>query len=93
MNLLWLQSGGCGGCSMSLLCADTADFAGQLEGAGIRLLWHPSLSLASGADVVALLDNLLAGRIALDALCVEGACCADRTAPGASMCWPAPACR
>ncbi|MFO1277897.1 MAG: HupU protein, partial [Sphaerotilus natans] len=73
MNLLWLQSGGCGGCSMSLLCADTADFAGQLEGAGIRLLWHPSLSLASGADVVALLDNLLAGRIALDALCVEGA--------------------
>ena len=32
MNLLWLQSGGCGGCSMSLLCADTADFAGQLEG-------------------------------------------------------------
>ncbi len=61
MNLLWLQSGGCGGCSMSLLCADTADFAGQLEGAGIRLLWHPSLSLASGADVVALLDNLLAG--------------------------------
>ena len=73
MNLLWLQSGGCGGCSMSLLCADTADFAGQLDGAGIRLLWHPSLSLASGADVVALLDNLLAGRIALDALCVEGA--------------------
>ena len=30
MNLLWLRSGGCGGCSMSLLCADTADFAGQL---------------------------------------------------------------
>ena len=47
MNLLWLQSGGCGGCSMSLLCADTTDFQGHLSGAGIDLLWHPSLSLAS----------------------------------------------
>ena len=73
MNVLWLQSGGCGGCSMSLLCADTTDFAGQLEQAGIRLLWHPSLSLASGAELVALLEDCLAGRVALDALCIEGA--------------------
>lgn len=73
MNMLWLQSGGCGGCSMSLLCADTADFAGQLEQAGIRLLWHPSLSLAGGAELVALLEDCLAGRVALDALCIEGA--------------------
>lgn len=73
MNVLWLQSGGCGGCSMSLLCADTADFAGQLEQAGIRLLWHPSLSLAGGAELVALLEDCLAGRVALDALCIEGA--------------------
>ena len=73
MNVLWLQSGGCGGCSMSLLCADTTDFAGQLEQASIRLLWHPSLSLASGAELVALLEDCLAGRVALDALCIEGA--------------------
>lgn len=73
MNVLWLQSGGCGGCSMSLLCADTTDFAGQLEQAGIRLLWHPSLSLAGGAELVALLEDCLAGRVALDALCIEGA--------------------
>lgn len=72
MHMLWLQSGGCGGCSMSLLCADTADFAGQLEQAGIRLLWHPSLSLAGGAELVTLLEDCLAGRVALDALCVEG---------------------
>lgn len=72
MNVLWLQSGGCGGCSMSLLCADTTDFTGQLEQAGIRLLWHPSLSLAGGAELVALLEDCLAGRVALDALCVEG---------------------
>lgn len=73
MNVLWLQSGGCGGCSMSLLCADTTDFTGQLEQAGIRLLWHPSLSLAGGAELVALLKDCLAGRVALDALCIEGA--------------------
>ena len=35
MNVLWLQSGGCGGCSMSLLCADTTDFQGHLRDAGI----------------------------------------------------------
>ena len=73
MNVLWLQSGGCGGCSMSLLCADTTDFTGQLEQAGIRLLWHPSLSLAGGAELVTLLEDCLAGRVALDALCIEGA--------------------
>lgn len=73
MNVLWLQSGGCGGCSMSLLCADTTDFAGQLEQAGIRLLWHPSLSLAGGAELVTLLEDCLADRVALDALCIEGA--------------------
>ena len=73
MNLLWLQSGGCGGCSMSLLNADTADFPALLHDAGIRLLWHPSLSLASGAELLALLEDCAEGRIAIDALCIEGA--------------------
>ncbi len=73
LNVLWLQSGGCGGCSMSLLCADTADFSGMLKGAGLNLLWHPSLSLESGQELLSLLDDCLAGRTRLDALCVEGA--------------------
>ncbi len=73
INVLWLQSGGCGGCSMSLLCADGADFPGQLAAAGVRLLWHPSLSMASGDEVLALLDDGRAGRVAVDVLCVEGA--------------------
>ena len=72
MNVLWLQSGGCGGCSMSLLNADTADFAAMWRGAGLNLLWHPSLSLASGQDVTGLLDDCIAGRTPLDVLCVEG---------------------
>ena len=72
-NVLWLQSGGCGGCSMSLLNADTTDFHGQLRDAGIRLLWHPSLSLESGHELIALLEDIVAGRLRLDALCIEGA--------------------
>lgn len=71
-RVLWLQSGGCGGCNMSLLCADTQDFAGLWRGAGIELLWHPSLSLESGDEVLTILDDCLYGRTHLDALCIEG---------------------
>ncbi|WP_028999765.1 HupU protein [Azohydromonas australica] len=72
-NVLWLQSGGCGGCSMSLLCADTTDFHALLRDAGINLLWHPSLSLESGHEVRQLLDDCIEGRVRVDALCIEGA--------------------
>ncbi|MDR2853169.1 MAG: HupU protein, partial [Burkholderiaceae bacterium] len=58
---------------MSLLCADTADFHGLLRRAGIDLLWHPSLSLANGHELTALLADVLEDRVTLDALCVEGA--------------------
>jgi ferredoxin hydrogenase small subunit len=70
---LWLQSGGCGGCSMSLLCADTTDFPALLRDAGVDLCWHPSLSLASGDELLTLLDEIVGGRRPLDVLCVEGA--------------------
>lgn len=73
INTLWLQSGGCGGCSMSLLCADSSEFSALLRGARIALLWHPSLSLASGGELLQLLGDCLSGRTRLDALCVEGA--------------------
>jgi ferredoxin hydrogenase small subunit len=72
VNVLWLQSGGCGGCSMSLLCADTADFPAMLKAGGIELLWHPSLSLASGRELIALLEDCRGGHQRLDVLCVEG---------------------
>jgi uptake hydrogenase small subunit len=71
-NVLWLQSGGCGGCSMSLLCADTTDFYGQLRDAGIQLMWHPSFSLESGHELITMLEDMAAGRLRLDALCIEG---------------------
>lgn len=72
-NVLWLQSGGCGGCSMSLLCAESPDLMHTLEGAGIHLLWHPSLSEQSGVEVRRLLERCVSGAVRVDALCVEGA--------------------
>ena len=72
MNLLWLQSAGCGGCTMSLLNAEGPDLVTTLEAAGINLLWHPSLSEQTGQDVISLLERLVAGETALDILCIEG---------------------
>ncbi len=73
VNLLWLQSGGCGGCSLSLLGAESPDLFTTLEGAGIRLLWHPSLSASAGPGLLELLEAIVAGRTPLDLLCLEGA--------------------
>ena len=73
LSVLWLQSGGCGGCSMSLLCADTPDLYATLDDAGVDLLWHPSISLETGAELAQLLQRCLDGRQRLDLLCVEGA--------------------
>ncbi|MGB5831606.1 MAG: HupU protein [Thiohalocapsa sp.] len=73
MNMLWLQSGGCGGCTMSLLCAESPDLLTTLAGAVIDLLWHPSLSEASCADALALLQQAADGTLPLNLLCVEGA--------------------
>jgi uptake hydrogenase small subunit len=73
LNVLWLQSGGCGGCSMSLLCADTPDLPAALASAGVNLLWHPSLSQDGGEHLLDLLERCADGRTRLDVLCLEGA--------------------
>ena len=71
-NILWLQSGGCGGCSMSVLNAQQPDFYASLELNNIKLLWHPSLSEASGQEFLSLLNSIESGETRLDALCLEG---------------------
>ena len=71
-NLLWLQSGGCGGCSMSLLNAESPDLLQALEQNGIELLWHPSISEASGEEFHQLLTRIENGEQHVDALCLEG---------------------
>jgi ferredoxin hydrogenase small subunit len=72
MNLLWLQSAGCGGCTMSLLCAEDPNVFDLLDGAGIDILWHPALSEATGEEVRDLLHRIDSGAVPLDVLCVEG---------------------
>ena len=72
-TLLWLQSGGCGGCSLSLLCAEGPDLLTVFETANIEILWHPSLSEPMGTDFTDLVDRIVAGEQKLDFLCLEGA--------------------
>lgn len=38
LRLLWLQSGGCGGCTLSLLGAQGPDLVTALEIAGVEVL-------------------------------------------------------
>ncbi|WP_370222629.1 HupU protein [Pararhodobacter marinus] len=72
MNLLWLQSAGCGGCTMSLLCAEDPNVFDLMADGGIEFLWHPSFSEATGAEVTRLLAAIEAGEQTLDVLAVEG---------------------
>lgn len=73
LNLVWLQSGGCGGCTMSLLCSGARDLFGALRGGGIAVRWHPALSEETGEEALEVLEACADGRIRLDILCVEGA--------------------
>lgn len=72
-NVLWLQSAGCGGCTMSLLCAEDPGLIDTLAAFGIRLLWHPALSAETGSAAAAILERVRTGETRLDVLCVEGA--------------------
>ena len=71
-NVLWLQSGGCGGCSLSLLNAESPDLMTRFKSTGINMLWHPSLSEASADEFIQVLNDIISGGIRLDALCLEG---------------------
>ena len=73
MNVIWLQASGCGGCTMSTLCAEDPNVLDGLADAGMRMLWHPSLSVETGAEARAILADAESGAVPLDVLCVEGA--------------------
>ncbi len=72
LNLLWLQSGGCGGCTLSVIGAEGPDLLTSFAAAGIDVLWHPSLSAETGRDAIAVLERVASGEIPLDILCLEG---------------------
>ena len=73
MKILWLQSGGCGGCTLSWLGAEGSSLFATLADEGIDLLWHPSLSQESCGEARQLIDACAGGELAFDVLCLEGA--------------------
>ena len=73
MNILWLQSGGCGGCTLSWLGAEQGSLFATLADEGLQLLWHPSLSRESCGEARALLGACAAGELGFDLLVLEGA--------------------
>lgn len=72
MKLLWLQSGGCGGCTVSWLGSEWGPLFAALADAGIEILWHPSLSEASAEEARDILESCADGSRPFDVLCVEG---------------------
>ncbi|MGI5862901.1 MAG: hypothetical protein ACOX6T_12690 [Myxococcales bacterium] len=71
--LFWLQGGGCGGDTMSLLNAEAPDFADFLSLRDVEILWHPSLSNGTAGEHEDLVERISSGEQRLDVLCVEGA--------------------
>ncbi len=73
ITLYWLQSGGCSGDTMSLLCAESPDIAEVVDTLDLDVLWHPSLSDVTAREHAELRESLLRGDRPLDILCIEGA--------------------
>ncbi len=71
-SLIWLQTGGCSGDSMALLCAESPDLAEFIAQKNIELLWHPSLSRKSSASFAREMAEIVAGQRELTVLCIEG---------------------
>ena len=72
-TLYWLQGGGCGGDTWSLLNAQSPDIVELLAMLDVEVLWHPSMSNGSVAEHHDLRERMLSGEQALDVLCIEGA--------------------
>jgi len=73
LNLLWLQSGGCGGCTMSLLNAEQPNVFDAFKNSHINILWHASLSANPSNDFTQVVNDITSDKVQLDILCVEGA--------------------
>ncbi|WP_456479414.1 NADH-quinone oxidoreductase subunit B family protein [Nautilia sp.] len=71
MNLYWLQSGGCGGDTMSFLNCE-CNLYELFEQLNINVIWHPSLSNLSCLQHIEKIERILKEDIRLDILCVEG---------------------
>jgi ferredoxin hydrogenase small subunit len=72
MKLVWLQSGGCGGCTLSWLGSEWGSLFATLADAGIEIVWHPSISEACAEEALAILEACVDGSTPFDVLCIEG---------------------
>lgn len=75
LRLLWLQSAGCGGETVSLLGADQPDLLTLFDSLDIELVWHSAFSTLQGEQALELFERYESGREALDIFVVEGAVC------------------
>lgn len=73
MTLWWLQSGGCGGCALSLLGLQPDDLQSWSKLHQMNWKSHPILTHHSPSHTVSQLQAILAGEQSLDVLLVEGA--------------------
>ncbi len=72
-NIYWMQCGGCGGDSMSMINAESPDIFEAQDYLGINMLWHPSFSNLPPNEHRQILADLINGELPLSILCVEGA--------------------
>ena len=72
INVLWLQGGACSGNTMSFLNAEEPTVVELVTDFGINILWHPSIGLEIGEQVVDLLNDCVSKKIQLDILVYEG---------------------
>lgn len=72
-SLIWMQTAGCSGDTMAILCAENPSLHDTLTNYGVDLLWHPSLSTATPRELEATIERICAGEQELTVLCVEGA--------------------
>lgn len=72
INVYWMQIGGCGGDTLSFLNADAPNIAEMFQSLDIDLLWHPSLSNKSVPEHEQIVADILAEKLKLDVLIVEG---------------------
>lgn len=71
-TLYWMQGGGCGGDTYSLLSSEFLNINELFQPQVIDLLWHPSLSNISSKEHTTLIDNIISEKIPLDILILEG---------------------
>jgi hydrogenase small subunit len=72
MTVYWMQNGGCGGDTFSLLNVESPDLAELIDLGGLDILFHPSLSDLTPREHIELVDAMIAGEQELDVLCLEG---------------------